>query len=566
MSREERFDSFYESTRRAALLRTLALSGDLPAAEAAVHESYARAWQHWRRVSALDDPLGWVARRSREVAERRTGRPADVDPASKARPAPEALSDLPIEDRRRLADQVTPESVPRPLAPLEDLTADVSFPEASVVRAAGRRRRRTWLGVTAAAVALALVLGALTWAAVTGPDPAAAVRTPAASPTPTPSARLPVADDLLDRTQVAPLGGSRGWRVERTDANVSGDGINSLCQRHRFADPRGLAAIVRTFRAAGKPRRSAVQTVEVSRSVPAARQAYRTTVGWYAGCRVARLQVLDAYRVDRVGDQAQVMTLRLSDRPTTMLSVAVARTGAVVTSTVGTTVGAGPPHVGQVIRTLEEAVKSLCVRAVGGGCVRTPTYRAVPPPPAGRGEEPGVLAVADLPPIGRLDDPWVGTRPAPTRSYPSVTACDRADFRGAGAVRTRTRTYLIPQARLPARFGLSQTYGTFRSAKAAKGFLAARRADLAGCDTRDEATEVGAERRTTRSSPQVDLSQWLLTTTVSPEQRVLFRIGFVRVGRSVAQLTFAPTPGTDMGEARFGSLLVRAGDRLRELS
>jgi hypothetical protein len=46
---------------------------------------------------------------------------------------------------------------------------------------------------------------------------------------------------------------------------------------------------------------------------------------------------------------------------------------------------------------------------------------------------------------------------------------------------------------------------------------------------------------------------------------VRFRVGFVRVGRSVAQLTFIPAPGADLTPAAFDALLVRAGDRLREL-
>ena len=66
---------------------------------------------------------------------------------------------------------------------------------------------------------------------------------------------------------------------------------------------------MRTFQASGTPRRSAVQTVEVSKSEAKAKAAFRTTVGWYAGCRVGRLQVLNAYRVDNIGDEAQAYYL-----------------------------------------------------------------------------------------------------------------------------------------------------------------------------------------------------------------------------------------------------------------
>jgi hypothetical protein len=157
----------------------------------------------------------------------------------------------------------------------------------------------------------------------------------------------------------------------------------------------------------------------------------------------------------------------------------------------------------------------------------------------------------------------VGTRPTSTRIDPSVSTCDRADLRGAGAVRTRSRTFLIPRAALPDRFGLTEAYGVFGSSRSAGAFLSVVRGDLATCGKRDVSTDVGTERRSSR--PGVDASQWLLTTTVSPTEKVQFRIGFVRVGRSVAQLRFAPTPGADLPESVFASLLARTADRLREL-
>jgi hypothetical protein len=46
---------------------------------------------------------------------------------------------------------------------------------------------------------------------------------------------------------------------------------------------------------------------------------------------------------------------------------------------------------------------------------------------------------------------------------------------------------------------------------------------------------------------------------------VLFRLGFVRVGNKVAQLNLAPTERNDVSARAFKELVVRAGDRLREL-
>jgi hypothetical protein len=278
---------------------------------------------------------------------------------------------------------------------------------------------------------------------------------------------------------------------------------------------------------------------------------------------VGRLQLLNAYRVDNIGDRANVLMVRLWRRPVTTMSVAVARTGAVTTSTVGTTVGGAPPSAAQITQSLADAVAMLCARSGSEDCAKRPSYHVVPPPPSG--EEPGLLAVADLPPVGRIDRPWVGTDAVGARSNPSATTCDRAGFASSGASPTRSRTYLIPGAAVPTRFGLSETYGVFPSPRAAARFLSTVRARVGSCEDRNLATTVTGSHTLRRGSPQVDLSSWNLATEVSDAVDVRFRVGFVRVGRTVAQVTFAPSARDDMSEPAFRSLLVRAGDRLREI-
>ena len=605
MVREESFDSFYRATRRRLLHQAFALTGDLPAAQSAVRDAYVGAWQHWRKVSRLDDPLDWVRPRAWQLAQRRHTariwhRKTGLSEEHKA--VLDALAKLPVPQRRVLlltdlagldvahaarelgvtrdvaahnqrqalvgfatALDVEPEVARARLVGLDQLLENASLPRGPIVRRAGRKRRQGHALVGAAvAVAVALGAGAFTYQpTATNAEDLRLVtpETPAAQPDLASTA--PTGRNLLDRDQIRRLGLSQVWNVSATSDNTDGDGINTVCQQSRFADPDGYAALVRTFSAAGSPRRSAVQTVEVSKSVKQAEAAFGTTVGWYAGCRLGRLQLLNSYRVDNIGDEADVLMVRIWKKPVTTLSVAVARTGKVTTTTVGTTVGASPPPAQQITQSLADSVAMLCARSGSTDCAKRPTYRVVPPPPSG--EERGILAVADLPPVGRIRQPWVGTKPASGRVNPSATTCDRANFAKAGATRTRTRTYLIPEASLPARFGLSETYGVFSSTRAASRFLSDVRGMVGRCEKRDLATQVSDARTERRKSPQLDLSSWGLQTEVNDKQKVRFRLGFVRVGRTVAQLTFAPSPADDMTATNFRALLVRSGDRLREL-
>ncbi len=605
------FDAFYRSTRHALLHQTLALTGDLTAAQAAVRDAYVAAWQHWRKVSRLAAPEDWVRPRAwRRAQHKHTGRlwhrnkgmdeqhRRTLDALGRlssaqrrtlllvqlaALPLPQAARELGVTRTQaeqhlqaataHLALQLDTDSTSL-LVRLEALSAAVSgtvLPRAPIIRRAGRKRRQAHtLVAVATAAAISVGSGAFAYAPPDSRSASAPVhraeRALDAVGLPTPQEepsgpKLPTAGNLLDRDQVSRLGLRQPWTVLRTDNNTSGNGLNTVCQQERFADPKGLSTLVRTFRAHGRPRRSAVQTVEISRSLERAKRTYLTTVGWYAGCQASRLQLLRAFRVGHVGDEAVVMMLRVWERPVTTYSVAVARIGRVTTSTVGTTVGGTPPPAGQITQSLADAVSMLCARSGAADCAQTPTFHPAAPPPAGH--EQGFLAVADLPPVGRVNHPWVATDPASARRNPSATTCDRANFVAAGAEHTLARTYLIPQAALPARFGLSETYGEFAGVGGAKRFLSRVRGSVAGCEHRDLATSVLAAHTERHGGREV--SVWDLKTEVSSHLAVRFRVGFVRVGSRVAQLTFAPAPHDDMTAAAFHDLVLRAADRLHEL-
>jgi hypothetical protein len=86
---------------------------------------------------------------------------------------------------------------------------------------------------------------------------------------------------------------------------------------------------------------------------------------------------------------------------------------------------------------------------------------------------------------------------------------------------------------------------------------------VARCEDRDLSTTVHAAH--SDRSASTDASTWELSTAVTAKETVRFRLGFVRVGATVAELTFAPAPHDDMSDQDFRELVARAGDRLREL-
>ena len=172
----DEFDDFYKSTRTSLLQQTFALTGTCPASRSAVRDAFVAAWHHWRKVSRLEDPEGWVRPLAWRHAQRRHSarifhRDRKLDPDIRA--TLDALAKLPITQRKVLLLTTWPTSrwptwparsgyahdaetrlqlatsefamqreVPttaiRPLfEPLRDHVADVRWPRVTIVRRAG---------------------------------------------------------------------------------------------------------------------------------------------------------------------------------------------------------------------------------------------------------------------------------------------------------------------------------------------------------------------------------------------------------------------------------------------
>lgn len=599
MSQEDVFDAFYRSTRSDILIQTFLLTGDLPAAAAAVKDSYAITWQHWKKVVPRGEPIEYVRPLAYRLAQRRhAGRiwhrnkglteehkqvldavhklggqerrvlllvdVGGVEPATAARElalTPETAAPKLATARAELTAALGTAYLDRLLA-LGQQARATKLPRLPIILRSGRERRRLQ-AIIAVAGAAALTVGVGAAATEPGQERASAIHRvfPGSQPV---GDKLPdgieltTPAQLLEPFQLAQLTPGQTWTTQRTDNNTRGDGINTICQPTRYADPHGLAALLRTYESTGKPSRTALQTVEISRDENAAETAYETTVRWFAGCQAARLQMLSSYEVTGVGDQAELLRVQVVGGQAESYDVAVARIQEITTTVVVRTTGESSARPSDLADTLGDAVSRLCPGGVSGGCVTGAKAVAVPPPPSG--EERGFVATVDLPPAGPIRQPWVGVPSVNAMRQPDEgTRCDRANFSKAGATSARARTFLIPQADVPTTFGFTETYGEFRTEKAATAFLDGVRRSVAGCEERDLTAEV------VFTHTKGALSAWRFETKVSDELTVAFRVGFVHVGKRVAKLTFVPDGRNDMTPQAFTQLVRRAGERLGEL-
>ncbi|MFC6287739.1 hypothetical protein ACFP3Q_15230 [Nocardioides sp. GCM10027113] len=605
----EQFDAFYKDARARLLLQTYALTGDMPASRSAVRDAFVAAWHHWRKVQNHPDPESWVRPHAWSHAQRRhTARiwHRDKNLDGEARATLEALGKLPVAQRKalllthlatvsmeRLAREV---GLPRAEAerelqtasaqfavhrdvattqirslfePLRELADQASWPRATIIRRAGQARRRTHTLVGAGiGMAAVLVSGVLVTDASgvrptlegTAAEVAAAVDDqPAAQPPPEPAEQF-TADALLTAQQVGNRVPGRGWAEAGTTDNTEGDGLVMPCQQDRFADPRGRATWVRTFEGrapSGKGETRAVHTAELSAKPRAAERAFDNAVDWFAGCAEPRVQLLATREVKGVGDEATLVVLRDWNGPGATYVAAVARTGLITTVTMSRTAPDAAPEPPSAARLLAGAVDGLCDQPDAGRCTTEVQVLSRPPVPVGN--VPGMLSEVDLPPVANVGKPWVGTEARKAVSNVAATGCDKTSFSDGGISNNLTRTFVIPDAKLPDEFGLTQSVGTLPAGKA-RSFVAGIRDKMAGCGEEDLGTDVTRVAHT--EGADADLSVWHVKTEISDDQTVSYLMGVARQGTAVTQVGFVPAGDVTMAPGAFIDLVQRASGRL----
>jgi DNA-directed RNA polymerase specialized sigma24 family protein len=624
MARVDDFDAFYHATRRTLLHQTYALTGDVERAAGSVEDAFAHAWSQWRKVRRLPDPAAWVrhdawrvagsARRRRLVRKRSRRRfmsASSDDAHAEHLRGLDGLSDgqrrvvvlhhlagLPLERIARevgvaeptarslltAGEEAWPDghtSVRTALAQLEDDVGAVRLTRAPSLRRSGERRyhQHTLAGMAAAA---ALVAGGgllivndspadLEQAAARqaptahGPTAAAApaetaddaAADPAALPPDTPEPFLLDESALLSADEVGRLThpASR-WSVESTTDGTTGNPFYAPCQQEPFADPDGNQSLLRRY-TANASRLRAVQVIEESRNETQSAKAFATMEDWYARCEEDGIQLLSTLSVDGLGDQARAFVLRqLGDRDT-LLTVGIVRTGPITSAVIASTQGSSPVPVARVLSRAGDSLTRVCL-PVSGDCSNHPRVRVVPPLPAN--EYPGFVSAFDLPKIGDVSAPWVGTDPSPSPGNPAATPCERAYFHRPQ--HPRTRVFVLPTAKqVPRRFGLSETVGTFRTRADARRFVRKAYASAETCPRRELSA---SEPRVHELPDGYDGRVWRFEFELAESDSVYYRVALVRAGPRVALLSMSPSQAYDVDPLEFSRLAVRARQRLTE--
>lgn len=588
----DQFDALYLALRRRLLLQCLAITGDLSAARAGVRDAFIAARQQWRRVGSLEQPEAWIRQRALNAAarhhaphRRRTQTGLNEHQAAVLR----ALSELKDAERKALVlhhlggldtvavgrDLAATESTARrrlvsgqdsyarkrgceraqigeDLRALAPIVTHPGLPRAHALCHRAQRRSRIQLAISVVAALAVASLGGLLVEPTPRSDALAAI-----------DARPVTRAVFLTASQLDSALPSTTWQETSTSTNAAGTGLHDPCQRERFADPSAAGAWVRTL--TGSDGVTATQRTEVSIGSSAASRTYATTLGWYAACTLARVQLVSAATLHGVGDQAWLLQINAAGATPQTYQVVVARSGMITSTLVlqmPTAKAATLASTGGIVELGRVMTQNLCRTSAAGICRRVARAQATPsvPPVA---ENAGLIATVDLPILAMVQNPWVGTQPVVGGPNLAATTCDATTFAGA---RTRARTFLIPGAGLPQSFGLTETLATYPTAAAAAKSAAMIAAQMATCHKRQISTAVNQQQSVAQNSLAPAVSIWHEVAQINSKSQVVnYWMGLTQQGRVVAQITFIPAPKVDTTAAEFLALVERGAQRLTQL-
>ena len=609
MSRADAYGAYYRESRARLLHQTYAFCGNTEVARHALADAFVSASHHWRKVSELADRDAWV----RERAFRATGRAQNraskpwyegaMATADEHRALLGALTtlrepdrtlvivhllaglDLPHAGREAgLTDAAATASYDGSMAALAAagvdtdsavLTAalgslrrdlsDEPVDDANRLRREGNRRRRSHLllaGITA--LALAIGAGALTATQTPATETDSGVLIPGTGVTTAPPPDPFSTKDLASVSTLKPLDGGHRWKIMLTTSDFGADQPVSACLAVGPSNKKALHYWVREF-SSGKAAdpTQASQSLEVDKSADMADASYNQMVQSAAACRGASRQLVDYSTVDGLGDSASMFTYRyVVGEQIRTEQLVVVRSGVVAMAWVVRPAGPDAIRTNALLTTVGNSIDTVC-SAAGGHCSEPPfdAESLVPPPVSGAA---GFLSTVDLPVFAGIAQPWVATPPKPAPgANPSATPCDQADFNGAGAQSVSARTYVIPEApQLADIFGMSETTGTFGTSTAARSFVNDVVKNVAGCEKKQLNAKV--KRTDDLADGVVRGRAWEIDFATSQKNTIVYRVALIRVGSSVAQLTFTPSENVDLTPAEFNALADRAGRRLQQ--
>jgi len=370
---------------------------------------------------------------------------------------------------------------------------------------------------------------------------------------------------MLSPSQAKTLDRNASWKVVTTDRTATEDSPTAACfgGEPLEGQPTPQQEVVRVLKAGGKNDPVALHAAMAYSSPEEATQAYAIASKTLGGCAVAGYYIASGYSVSGIGDQAVgVVVMEVQGKKTQAHSVVLNRTGRVVN-----VLDAAQPSQAIAMDAVAKAlsqVNAVICRGAGGRCDGKVSVKHGPPPLGG--DEPGFLAIGDLPPAGPKVYPWVATQVELPKKEFQGSGCETVNWTTQQAKSRSSRVYLIPESG-NSFFGLNEIMLTTKDAKAAGKVVDKIKSDFSRCKSRNlTATVTGPTKVTSIGAQKAQISGWTAVIKQKSTKGVAkYRVGIVSAGPKVIYTFLNPRGAFDFKNRQWDTVAVRAGERATQV-
>jgi hypothetical protein len=371
---------------------------------------------------------------------------------------------------------------------------------------------------------------------------------------------------MLSPGQAEILDRDRTWKIELTQTNPSEDALTAACfgGEPLVGQPMPQQKILRVLNS-GKNAPSALHEATAYTSPEEAAQAYAIASKTLGGCAVAGSYIKSGYAVSGVGNEAVGVVVMVTEGSKSRAhSVVLNHTGRVMN-----VVDAAQPSQALAITAVAKAlgqVNSVQCGPAGGECGGTPSAKDGPPPMGG--DEPGFLAIGDLPPARAKVAPWIADSIEPPTQEFKGSQCEISVNWGTVSAKSKSkRAYLIPDSGKNF-FGLDEIMLTMKDSKAAAKMVDKIKSDLTGCEeTKLTATVSKPKKVTSIGAENTKVTGWTaVVLQKSTQGTARYRVGIVSAGPKVIYTFLNPRDDYDFTSSQWDTVAVRAGERATQVN
>lgn len=431
---------------------------------------------------------------------------------------------------------------------------------AEPVRGSRRRGPGIAAGVIAVVVVAALSAGYFFWSDHR--------RTPAAEPTGGPTAAAINTSMISDSTMFTPglaaMVINQKWQITADQPAGTADSPVPAC----LADPQDDAptpsqGMVRTLSTSSNGP-TALHLAEEYKSSELAAESFALIAKSLGECNLRGSYISSARVITGLGDQAGAVLL---DDPATdsYRAVAADRTGRLV-NVIDIAQAKDRPDLDKEAAALGRLTDRQCTLAIGI-CASDPQV-ADGPPPVG-GDEPGFLALADIPMPTSHRGTWGGLAPG-SPSDVVTSGCENVEFASLPAVGRAARSYVLidkPKG-MSATFGLDEIALTMKSAKDASREAKTIGNNIKTCAERQPTAKISDFRSVTgvgADNTTITGAVALVTQKLSAKSSSTFRVGVAAAGAKVVYTFLPRTSDWDLTQPEWSGLTVRAAQRATQV-